>query len=269
MAALLARGKLAVLTGAGCSTASGIPDYRGEETRRRAANPIEYRAFMRSARARARYWARSMVGWPRVANAAPNTAHRTLAGLGERGYTTGLITQNVDGLHQAAGDVDAIELHGSLAWVRCMACGHRRPRADIQEQLQRLNPDWSPTLEALAPDGDAHVFDAEGFQVPGCSACGDGPLKPDVVFFGESVPRDRVDAAMGVVARAESLLVVGTSLAVFSGLRFVRWAWEHGRTVAIVTDGPTRGDRWCHLKLERRCETLLPALAPPGMWAGD
>ncbi len=238
----LAKGRVAVMTGAGCSTESGIPDYRGPETARRARNPIQYRGFVGDAKMRERYWARSFVGWPKIRDAVPNEAHRVLATFESLGLVTHLITQNVDRLHHKAGSKRVTELHGTLAEVACLECGRREGRENLQRRIIDDNGLCGeaplPGLEA-APDGDADLADGEGagFRVPVCLACG-GTLKPDVVFFGESVPMSRVTESQAAVHAAEALLVIGSSLAVYSGLRFVRLARELGRTTALVNLGP-------------------------------
>lgn len=250
-----------VLAGAGMSTESGIPDYRGPETARRARNPVQARQFIADPAARARYWARSVVGWPRIAEARPNAAHRALSALERRGAITGVITQNVDGLHQAAGSERVVELHGALARVRCLGCGALEPRAALQERLLEHNPGWDAHAAPVAPDGDADLEAAlAGFRVPGCAAC-DGVLKPDVVFFGENVPAKVVESAWALFDEAEALLVVGSSLTVFSGFRFVRRAAERGVPVAIVNLGPTRGDPLAALCVDARLGDALPRLA--------
>ena len=251
-----------VLSGAGVSTESGIPDYRGPDSPHRERAPISYQEFVGDAKARRRYWARSSVGWPRFTAARPNAGHQALSRLEAAGYVTGVITQNVDGLHQAAGSEEVVELHGALADVRCLRCGRRTDRVTYQRRLLQVNPGWPPEAATLAPDGDAVLPDAAttSFRVPGCQRCG-GILKPDVVFFGESVPRVRVDAAWECFDQAEMLLVVGSSLAVYSGLRFVRRAANEARPVGIVNLGPTRGDVHAHLRLQGRTGTILPALA--------
>ena len=258
------RRRLAVLTGAGCSTASGIPDYRGPGTARRARRPVQFRQFVTDAAWRQRYWARAAVGWRRVAQAAPNLAHASLAALD--GSLTGLVTQNVDGLHQAAGSRGVVELHGSLHQVVCMACGRTERREDVQDRLELLNPGWADHVVEAAPDGDAELDGVEGFRVATCLGCG-GALKPDVVFFGESVPRDRVAAATAAVEQAEALLVVGSSLVVFSGYRFVRQAHRAGLPIAIVSLGPTRGDPLATVKVDARAgeslEAVVRAIRPP------
>lgn len=259
----LMRGRrTAVVTGAGCSTESGIPDYRGPETRRRARNPMQYREFMKSPEARVRYWARSAVGWTRVAAAEPNEGHRALAALERAGRVEGVITQNVDRLHHQAGSQNVVELHGTLHRVRCMACGDLTTRAAMQRRLLGLNPDIHNARAAFAPDGDADVADryVRSFRLPECRHCG-GTLKPDVVFFGESVPRDLVDQAWALFGSADLLLVIGSSLAVFSGYRFVLRAEKKGLPVAILNLGPTRGDDRATLKIEGRTGELLPRLA--------
>jgi NAD+-dependent protein deacetylase sirtuin 4 len=263
---LLLRGRpVLVLSGAGMSTESGIPDYRGPGSAARRTRPIQYREFLESAAVRARYWARSAAGWPRVAGARPNRGHAALAALEAAGAMTGVITQNVDGLHQAAGSRAVLELHGSLAGVLCLSCGAREERAVLQERILALNHAWAegPLRAAVAePDGDARLEPpSDGtFLVPGCLRCG-GVLKPDVVFFGENVPRKRVEEAMAMLGRAEVLLVVGSSLAVFSGYRFVAQAVKDGKTVAIVNGGPTRGDPAAAVKIDAALGEALPRLA--------
>lgn len=260
LADLLRGRRVAVLSGAGCSTESGIPDYRGPETRRRARNPVQYQAFMTDPGARVRYWARSTVGWPRFRQARPNAGHAALAHLEAAGVVYGVVTQNVDRLHQAAGSRRVVELHGALAEVRCLTCGALSSREAHQRRLAALNPGWAPRTAELAPDGDAELGDVAGFLVPACRDCG-GVLKPNVVFFGESVPRATVEAAYALVAEADVLLVVGSSLAVYSGYRFVRWAAQAARPVAIVTLGATRGDALATLRVEARLGEALPRLA--------
>jgi NAD-dependent deacetylase sirtuin 4 len=266
LAALFARGAVAVLTGAGLSTESGIPDYRGPETRRRARNPIQFREFMQRPEARIRYWARSMIGWPKFQRATPNRGHAALTALEQEGWLSGIITQNVDGLHTDAGSRTVVELHGSLREVVCLACNALRDRAWLQRELEERNPAFGDA--ELAPDGDADVEDErlERFQIVDCS-CG-GPLKPHVVFFGENVPRPRVDHAMQMLEGAQALLVVGSSLAVYSGLRFVHAAKKRGLPIAIVTFGSTRGDPDACLRIDASAGDTLTRLhtllgAPP------
>jgi NAD-dependent SIR2 family protein deacetylase len=260
--ALLAGRRVAVLTGAGCITESGIPDYRGPETRRRARNPVKYRAFLGDEEARRRYWARAVVGWPRMASARPNAAHHALAAMEQRGVVCGLVTQNVDRLHHAAGSAGAIELHGALAEVRCMGCGAISPRDELQQRLLALNPGWAEQHAEIAPDGDAELpaVLVARFRVADCLACG-GVLKPNVVFFGETVPRDVVERAYRVVDEADALLVVGSSLAVFSGYRFVRRASDRGIPIAIVNLGESRGDAHAQVIVQQRAGDVLPKLA--------
>jgi NAD-dependent SIR2 family protein deacetylase len=249
-----------VLTGAGVSTESGIPDYRGPGTRRRARNPVQYREFLRDPEARRRYWARSMIGWPRVRGARPNTGHTALARLEAAGRLRGVVTQNVDGLHVDAGSRELVELHGALRQTICLACGEQRPREQVQAELERLNPHFHAQLAEHAPDGDADLEAErlEGFQPAEC-ACG-GALKPHVVFFGENVPSARVERAMELVNGASALLVVGTSLAVYSGLRFVRAAARRDVPVCIVTFGETRGDCLASLRIDAAAGATLAQL---------
>ncbi|MFV8749415.1 NAD-dependent protein deacetylase [Nannocystaceae bacterium ST9] len=257
---LLAGKRVAVLTGAGCSTESGIPDYRGEGTSKRARNPIKFDAYVRDPIARARYWARSLIGWPKIAGARPNPTHLGLAALERESTLVGVITQNVDRLHRAAGSREVVELHGALAEVRCLSCAGIEPRAELQARLLERNPSWRDVDASFAPDGDADFDDARSlaaFTACDCLRCG-GVLKPDVVFFGESVPSDRVVRGYAMVEEAEALLVLGSSLAVFSGLRFVKRAAERRLPIAIVNAGPTRGDPLATLRLEARVGELIP-----------
>ena len=240
---LVTDGGVVLLSGAGLSTESGIPDYRGPTGLARRAEPMTYQAFTGSAAARRRYWARSHAGWRHIARAAPNAGHRAVAELERRGLVAGIITQNVDGLHQAAGARQVIELHGSLDRVICLGCGRRTARQELDERLRAANPGWAAEVAAINPDGDAVLADAatERFRVVDCRPCG-GLLKPDVVFFGENVPRSRVDDCYALVERAGALAVLGSSLTVMSGYRFVRQAARLGIPVVIVNQGQTRGD---------------------------
>jgi len=260
--ALLRGRRVVALTGAGCSTESGIPDYRGPDTPPRARPPIQHREFVDNADARRRYWARSMLGWPRLAAARPNQGHAALAALEDAGAVAGLITQNVDGLHHGAGSRVVVELHGALRRVRCLACDQLTSRDELQQRLLAANPDWLERGGSVAPDGDADLIDGDvrDFEVVACDACG-GVLMPDVVFFGGSVPRATLDAAWATFGRAEVLLVVGSSLTVFSGYRFVRRAAEHGVPVAILNRGPTRGDPYAALRVDAGAGEALSAIA--------
>lgn len=265
---LLRRRRVVALAGAGCSTESGIPDYRGPEGSLRHRSPIRYGEFVRRPDARGRYWARSAVGWPRMSARKPNPAHRALAELEADGVAAGVITQNVDGLHQAAGSRRVVELHGSLAFVTCLECGRRTRRDAYQERLVALNAAWLEGLERAqgeaetAPDGDAELpaGAVEGFRVPGCRECGSA-MKPDVVLFGENVPADRVDAAWRLFEEAEVLLVVGSSLTVYSGRRFIYRARDEGVPIAVVNLGPTRADDVAAVKVEDRVGRVLPRVA--------
>lgn len=269
LARLIRRGPVAVLTGAGCSTESGIPDYRGPKTSGEDHDPILYREFVEDAGARARYWARSAVGWARIRDAEPNAAHRALARLEARGPVLGVITQNVDGLHQAAGSRRVLELHGSLDRVCCLECGGREARSSVQRRLLAMNPgfrdrgdrDADGGRAEIAPDGDARVADsvAGDLTVPGCRSCG-GVLKPDVVFFGENVPTERVDRAWDLLDEARALLVAGSSLSVYSGYRFVRRADEQDKPVGIVNLTATRGDGEARVRVAGRVGDVLPRL---------
>ena len=250
--------RLFVLTGAGCSTNSGIPDYRDADGNWKRQQPVTYQAFMGDKPTRRRYWARSMVGWRRFRRALPNDAHRALARLEAIGRSELVLTQNVDRLHQAAGNERVIDLHGRLDLVRCMGCGQRTGREELQNELVRLNAGWLALDAAAAPDGDAELddYDFSTFDVPACRHC-EGVLKPDVVFFGESVPRDFVDAAAAHLKEADGMLIVGSSLMVYSGFRFVQMASRAGLPIAAVNLGRTRADDILALKVEEACESAL------------
>jgi NAD-dependent deacetylase sirtuin 4 len=269
------RGNVAVLSGAGLSTESGIPDYRSPASleARGPRRPIHGPEFVRSEASRRRYWARSMLGWPSMRAALPNAGHRALAALEARGVVSRIVTQNVDRLHHKAGSVRALELHGALAEVGCLACGEVEDRDALQERLVALNPGFAQSYAAagLAPDGDAdpETHGAgegprdpldERFTIAPCARCG-GVLKPRVVFFGDNVPPLRVSEAYAEVERAKLLLVVGTSLAVFSGYRFLRRAVDRGVPVAIVNRGPVRGEEAAAVKIEEGTGAVLTALA--------
>jgi NAD-dependent deacetylase sirtuin 4 len=258
---LLSGRRIVVLTGAGCSTDSGIPDYRGGG-RTGPRNPIQHDAFLRLPQVRRRYWARATLGWARFRTAAPNAAHRALAALEEAGALVGVITQNVDRLHQRAGSLRVVELHGALEEVGCVACARREPRQEVQERLLEANPGWLDVAAEALPDGDADL-PAElvaGFEIVGCRACG-GPLKPDVVFFGGSVSDKTLAAAWALFDEGAALLVAGSSLTVYSGFRFVRRAQEIGRPIALINIGPTRADDLAAVKVEASVAEVLPRLA--------
>lgn len=259
---MAAHPRVFVLTGAGCSTGSGIPDYRGEDGSWKRKPPVTYQAFVHEPLTRARYWARSFIGWPHIAAARPNASHEALSDWEAKGGVSVLVTQNVDGLHQQAGSREVIDLHGRLDQVVCLGCGQRTPRAWLQQRLLELNPEWRHLSAATAPDGDADLEDADfqRFQVPDCAAC-HGLLKPDVVFYGENVPRERVNAAQQALSRSDAMLVVGSSLMVYSGYRFARMARETGLSLAILTRGITRADGLATLKLPADCgDTLARAI---------
>jgi len=259
---LLRGRRTVVLTGAGCSTESGIPDYRGAGTRARARNPIQHREFLTRPETRARYWARSLLGWPRFSSARPNAAHHALAELERGGHVPGLITQNVDRLHHAAGSARVIELHGALARVRCLDCDALEARVALQERLLALNPDFAHQVLELRPDGDAELSSEllSSFHVPACLRCG-GTLKPDVVFFGDNVPAPTVEAAFSLVEEGEALLVVGSSLAIFSGYRFLVRASQRRMPIAILNIGECRGVELADVRVEARAGDVLPRLA--------
>ncbi|SAK58131.1 NAD-dependent deacetylase [Caballeronia pedi] len=253
--------RLFVLSGAGISTESGIPCYRDREGERTGRAPILLKDFLGSDYARRRYWARSLIGWPVVASAQPNGAHHALRALAARSRVLRLVTQNVDGLHTRAGNPDVIELHGNIGRVRCIECGERHTRAAVQRLLEAANPDFVGHTAPAVPDGDAHIEDLDfaAFDVPGCTRCG-GVLKPDVVFFGESVPRALVDDAARSLEAADAMLVVGSSLMVYSGYRFCEWAAKSGKPIAAINIGKTRADALLALKVEAPCSTALEGL---------
>jgi NAD+-dependent protein deacetylase sirtuin 4 len=258
---VLAGRRVVALTGAGCSTESGIPDYRGEG-RTPPRNPIQHDAFTRRSDVRRRYWARATLGWQRFSAAEPNPAHGALAALEASGHIVGVITQNVDRLHQRAGSRRVVELHGALAEVVCMRCGLTEPRNEVQARLVAANPGWLECAPEIRPDGDADLDPGavEAFVVVGCRAC-DGELRPNVVFFGGTVPESTLAAAWDLHDRAEALLIVGSSLAVYSGFRFVRRASERGLPIAVVNIGPTRADDIAHARVSAAAGYVLPRLA--------
>jgi NAD-dependent SIR2 family protein deacetylase len=252
--------RIFVLTGAGCSTPSGIPDYRDANGSWKQTPPMNYQSFVGAHAARQRYWARSMLGWPRMGNARPNGAHYALARLQALQKCEVLVTQNVDSLHDAAGSRDIIDLHGRLDQVRCIECASALPRRAFQTRLMGLNPQWAALEAGTAPDGDVYLEeDFSSFTVPPCPHCG-GVLKPDVVFFGETVPKARVAAAYAHLAKADAVLVVGSSLMVYSGFRFVDAAFRAGLPVAAVNLGRTRADSMLTLKIEQNCTDALAFL---------
>lgn len=253
--------RLFVLTGAGISTDSGIPDYRDRAGQWKRTPPVTYQAFMHEPATRRRYWARSLVGWRRFGRAEPNATHRALVALEQRGQVELLVTQNVDRLHQRAGSQQVVDLHGRLDEVRCMVCDWRQERHAFQQALESRNADWVQLDAADAPDGDADLegHDFTRFDVPPCPNCG-GIVKPDVVFFGESVPRERVEAAGRACLAADAVLVVGSSLMVFSGYRFVAAAAKAGKPIATVNLGVTRADPLVTLKVDAPCADALAFL---------
>lgn len=262
LAGLFLRHDVVVLSGAGMSTESGIPDYRGPKTREKARDPMRYRAFISSAEARRHYWARSVIGWDAFSAARPNPGHAALARLEHCGRVRGIITQNVDRLHHAAGSERVVELHGALEEVICLSCNRIEMRPQFQERLLELNPGWLSHAAEIAPDGDADLSDDEtrGFRVAHCQHCG-GPMKPNVVFFGENVPEPRTQDAWDLMDDAEALLVAGSSLTVYSGYRFVRASAKRNQPVAILNLGDTRGDDAATVRLRARTGTALPLLA--------
>jgi NAD-dependent SIR2 family protein deacetylase len=259
---VVGRGRVAVLSGAGISTESGIPDYRGDGGSLRRHTPMTYDDFVASEDGRQRYWARSHVGWRTIARAAPNDGHRAVAELQQRGLLTGIITQNVDGLHQAGGARGVIELHGSLDRVICLGCRSTSPRDDLDRRLHAANPAFGGVATRINPDGDVELDDhvVATFALVDCVACDEGVLKPDVVFFGENVPRPRVEQCYGLVDDSDALLVLGSSLTVMSGLRFVRHAAKAGKPVLIINRGRTRGDKEATVRVDRPLGEALTEL---------
>ena len=249
-----------VLTGAGCSTRSGIPDYRDAEGSWKRKPPVMYQAFVGDDATYRRYWARSHVGWPRFSQARPNAAHHALAAWQATGSMSLLVTQNVDGLHQRAGHRHVVDLHGCLDEVVCLDCGLRQSRETLQQAIAASNVDWHAGPDAIAPDGDADIDDAAvaGFVAPRCDYC-EGLLKPDVVFFGENVPRLRYERARDALQVSDAMLVAGSSLMVYSGFRFARMAHEAGLPVAVVNRGRTRADGFAALRLEADVGEALQA----------
>ena len=263
LVALLAGRRIAVLTGAGISTDSGIPDYRGPDSP--PANPMTIRQFTSSVEYRRRYWARNHLGWRHMAQTEPNAGHRALATLERAGVVTGVITQNVDLLHTKAGSHTVINLHGTYAMVVCLDCGHTMTRAALADQLEAANPGFTQRAQqigglAVAPDADAVVSDTDSFKFVDCPACG-GMLKPDIVYFGESVAKAVVDQAYWLLEQSDALLVAGSSLTVFSGYRFVRHAAARSQPIAIINRGTTRGDDLATVKVETGCSPMLTLLA--------
>jgi NAD-dependent SIR2 family protein deacetylase len=263
---LLATRRFTTLTGAGVSTDSGIPDYRGPGAPVRT--PMTYQEFASGPDARRRYWARSYLGWARMHRAEPNRSHHALARLDAAGQVPLVITQNVDGLHERAGTRAVCALHGRIADVVCLSCRQRTSRAALQERMALLNPGFAAAhvTAATRPDGDVDLESTSGFAVPGCERCG-GVLKPDVVFFGENVPKPRVQRCVEALESAEALLVAGSSLTVLSGFRFVRHAHKLGMPVVIVNRGRTRGDDLATHKVDTGCAELLTALADAALGA--
>ncbi|MGW7433425.1 NAD-dependent protein deacetylase [Streptomyces sp. NPDC054861] len=262
VAGALESGGVLVLSGAGISTESGIPDYRGVGGSLSRHTPMTYQDFTAGDQARRRYWARSHLGWRTFRRARPNAGHRAVAAFGRHGLLSGLITQNVDGLHQAAGSDGVVELHGGLDRVVCLSCGALSPRRELARRLAEANAGFRPVAAGINPDGDADLTDEQvgDFQVVPCAACG-GILKPDVVFFGEAVPPARVEHCRELVRQAAALLVLGSSLTVMSGLRFVRQAAEAGKPVMIVNRDPTRGDRHAAARVALPLGAALTAVA--------
>ena len=264
--ALIEKGHVTVLTGAGISTGSGIPDYRGPTGAARPATPMTYQEFTGSRSARQRYWARSHSGWRFITGTQPNDGHRAITELQRSGLLDGVVTQNVDGLHQAAGTSDVIELHGALTDVICLGCREVSTREELDARLTLANPGWQRrTFEtsspAIKPDGDVDLEDVSGFEIVDCLRCG-GMLKPDVVFFGETVPRERVDRTYALVSGASSLLVLGSSLKVMSGYRFVLHARKLGIPVAIVNQGATRADAQADVRVDAELSSTLTNVLP-------
>lgn len=259
---LHAHPRVVVIGGAGCSTEVGIPDYRDRNGQWKRPQPVTYQAFMGDVLVRQRYWARSMLGWRVMGQARPGSAHQALARLEQQGRLELLITQNVDGLHDAAGSLNIVDLHGRIDTVRCMDCDKRSARADLQQRLLALNPAWVELYAAPGPDGDADLEnqDFSRFVVPACPHCGTGLIKPDVVFFGETVPSERVQTCMAAVARADAVLIAGSSLMVYSGYRFALAAHEQGKSIVAINQGVTRADALLAFKVEADVGQVLMGL---------
>ncbi|MDX6264308.1 MAG: hypothetical protein QOH84_5996 [Kribbellaceae bacterium] len=255
-------GGVVVLSGAGISTESGIPDYRGETGSLRTHTPMTYGDFVGSESGRQRYWARSHLGWRTIARADPNAGHRAVAALQARGYVDGVITQNVDGLHGAAGARDVIELHGNLDRVICLDCRQTTPREELDRRLRAANPVFEGQATRINPDGDVELPDevVKDFHLVGCSNCGSSLLKPDVVFFGENVPKARVERCYRLIDDARAVLVLGSSLTVMSGFRFVRYAAKAGKPVLIINQGITRGDPYAAVRVNLPLGEALTSL---------
>lgn len=253
---------MVVLSGAGISTESGIPDYRGESGSLRTHTPMTYGDFVGSESGRQRYWARSHLGWRTIARADPNDGHRSVAALQARGFLNGVITQNVDGLHGAAGARDVIELHGNLDRVICLDCGETTPREELDRRLRAANPVFEGEATRINPDGDVELHDdvVKDFQLVDCTNCGSPLLKPDVVFFGENVPKTRVERCYQLIDEANAVLVLGSSLTVMSGFRFVRYAAKAGKPVLIINQGHTRGDPYAAHRVNLPLGQALTAL---------
>ena len=253
--------RLLVLTGAGISTDSGIPDYRDDKGEWKTSKPVQGPDFIREPEVQKRYWARSVIGWRNFGKAQPNGAHRALAALEKAGFVEHIVTQNVDGLHQRSGSQQVTDLHGRLDRVICLQCASLSSREDLQKELETLNPDFLDHDGPLAPDGDVHIErpDFHDFHLPACKKCG-GAFKPDVVFYGESVPKARVETAMDALARSDALLVVGSSLMVYSGFRFCRRAQELGKAQAAINLGVTRADELMAFKIQANCSEVLQQL---------
>jgi NAD-dependent SIR2 family protein deacetylase len=262
LAELIGDGGAVILSGAGLSTESGIPDYRGETGSQHRGQPMTYQTFTRDPVARRRYWARSHLGWRMIGQAAPNAGHAAVTAMQHAALLAGIITQNVDGLHQASGARDVIELHGNLARVVCLCCGDSIDRGELDRRLREANPSFDAQIAAVNPDGDVEIGEEglDAFYVIGCGVCVGGTLKPDVVFFGESVPRSRVDTSFALIEAARSVIVLGSSLTVMSGRRFVLHALKRGTPVAIVNRGETRLSDRADLVIDGRLGSVLPAI---------
>ncbi len=260
---VVAAGRVVALSGAGLSTESGIPDYRGAAGRLRNHTPMTYQEFTESPTGRRRYWARSHLGWRTIVGAAPNSGHRAVTELSTRGFVSAVITQNVDGLHQAAGTPAVVDLHGTLDRVICLACRQISDRAELDRRLRAANPSFDGSAGRLNPDGDVELDEesVRAFRLVNCTNCGSRMLKPDVVFFGENVPRPKVEQCYRLVEESAALLVLGSSLTVMSGLRFVRRAAEAGKPVLIINHGPTRGDDHASVRVDLPLGAALTDLA--------
>lgn len=262
ISALQNKSKIWILTGAGISAPSGIPTYRDDKGEWKSANPIQHNDFINHESYRQRYWARSMVGWKLTGKAKPNATHHAITALQNTGKVSQIVTQNVDGLHNIAGTKDVIDLHGRLSEIKCLDCGEVSKRARFQPKLIKNNPELDQYKATIMPDGDANVedFDMSRISIPTCTNC-NGVLMPNVVFFGGLVPKPRVEKAFSTLAESDCILVIGSSLKVFSGFRFPRWAGQNNLPMYAVNQGEMRGQELFDCIVTDPCEDIMPIIA--------